>query len=150
MLSYMTCWQRGAWSDSWFCNKQYDAMYAAQHTELDQAKRMAILTRMQRMLYLQAPYLVTTYGATGEAYRSDRFTGFTAQPSPDGVYLIQFGPYNYVHIKPVGNGGNAAFVELESRNRRLFLYLVCGALFLCLASWYLVSRQRAVTMEDRP
>ena len=150
VLSYFTCWQRGDWSDSWFCNKRYDAMYAAQHTELDPSKRMAILTKMQRMLYLQAPYLVTTYGATGEAYRSDRFTELTAQPSPNGVYLIQFGPYNYIHAKPIGNGGTAAFEEQEAQNRLMFLYLLCGAAVLGLCGSYVVSRRRALTMDVRP
>jgi peptide/nickel transport system substrate-binding protein len=150
VLSYFTCWQRGDWSDSWMCNARYDAMYAAQHTELDPVKRKAIMARMQRMLYLQAPYLVTTYGGTGEAYRSDRFTHFTPQPAPNGVYLIQFGPYNYVHIEPVGDAGGAAFAALESRNRKAFLYIVCGALLLCVLAGYAVSRHKALTMDDRP
>lgn len=150
MLSYMTCAQRGNWSDSWFCNKQYDALYTAQHTELNPAKRAVMLDKMQRLLYLQAPYLVTTYGATGEAYRSDRFTGFTGQPSSKGVYLIQFGPYNYLHIKPINGGGSEAFAALESRDRMAFLYLVCGTVVLCLLAGYAISRRRALTMDDRP
>jgi peptide/nickel transport system substrate-binding protein len=150
ILSYMTCWQRGNWSDSWFCNKQYDAWYAEQHTELDPAKRQVILDKMQQMIYLQAPYLVTTYGATGEAYRNDRFTGFTPQPSPNGVYFIQFGPYNYVHATPVNGGGTEAFYDQESRNRKMFLVLLCGTLVLCLGAGYVVSRQRALTADDRP
>ena len=28
MLSYFTCDQRGNWSDSWYCNQEYDALYA--------------------------------------------------------------------------------------------------------------------------
>jgi peptide/nickel transport system substrate-binding protein len=132
------------------CNKRYDAMYNAQHTELDPAKRAVILDKMQRMLYLQAPYLVTSYGGTGEAYRSDRYSNFTPQPAPDGVYLIQFGPYNYVHIKPINGGGAEAFAALESRNRRAFLYLMCSIALTCLVIGAVVSRYRARTMDDRP
>ena len=29
MLSYFTCDQRGNWSDSWYCNEEYDKLYAA-------------------------------------------------------------------------------------------------------------------------
>ena len=150
VLSYMTCWQRGNWSDSWFCNKKYDAMYAAQHTQLDTAKRKVILDKMQRMLYFQAPYLVTTYGGTGEAYRSDRFTDFSAQPRPHGVYLMQFGPYNYVHVTPVAGGGTAELETQQAHDRTAFLVLLCGTLVVCLVASYVVSWQRALTADDRP
>ena len=30
MLSYMTCDQRGNWSDSWYCDPDYDALYEQQ------------------------------------------------------------------------------------------------------------------------
>ena len=39
--SYMTCGQLGNWSDSWYCNKEYDALYEQQHAELDEATRGA-------------------------------------------------------------------------------------------------------------
>ena len=39
MLSYMTCGQRGSWSDSWYCNEEYDALYQQQHVEIDDAAR---------------------------------------------------------------------------------------------------------------
>lgn len=102
MLSYFTCGQRGNWSDSWWCNKTYDKLYAEQHASTDQAQREAIVKRMQRMLYYAAPYLNTVYTTIGEAYRSDRFHCFVPQPNPGGVLLFQYGVNNYVHIQPVG------------------------------------------------
>ena len=33
MLSYFTCDQRGNWSDSWYCNPEYDKLYLAQNAE---------------------------------------------------------------------------------------------------------------------
>ena len=39
---------------------------------------------MQKMLYDDAPYIVTVYYDNLEAYRTDRFTGFQPQPDPDG------------------------------------------------------------------
>ena len=59
---------------------------------------------MQQMLYDDAPYLVTAYSAIGEAYRSDRFTGFVPQPNPGGVLLLQYGHANYLNLKPVTSG----------------------------------------------
>jgi len=101
MLSYLTCGQLGNWSDSWYCNDEYDALYAQQQVELDDAKRAEEVKQMQEILYYDAPYLVTAYSSIGEAWRSDRFTGFTPQPDPGGIMLVQYGVYNYLHIEPV-------------------------------------------------
>ena len=106
MLSYLTCGQRGNWSDSWFCNKQYDTLYNEQHVQTNQAQREVEIKKMQQILYQQSPYLVTTYDTTGEAVRSDHFACFVSQPNPGGVWLEQYGVYNYVHIKPASQAGN--------------------------------------------
>jgi peptide/nickel transport system substrate-binding protein len=108
MLSYMTCGQRGNWSDSWFCNKQYDKLYNEQHVETDQAKREAEVKQMQQILYEQSPYIVTAYDTIGEAVRSDHFACLVPQPNPGGVWLEQYGVYNYVHMKPASQAGNCA------------------------------------------
>jgi peptide/nickel transport system substrate-binding protein len=104
MLSYMTCAQRNGSSDSWFCNKQYDQLYNQQHVNMNQASREAEVKQMQQILYQQSPYLVTAYSSTGEAVRSDKFACFVPQPDPGGVWLEQYGVYNYIHIKPVTAG----------------------------------------------
>ena len=51
MLSYMTCGQLGSWSDSWYCNEEYDALYDAQHVEMDDAARADMVKQMQEILY---------------------------------------------------------------------------------------------------
>ena len=78
-------------SDSFYCNKAYDALYEQQSGEIDAAKRAAIVKQMQQMLYDDAPYVVTFYYDNLEAYRSDRFTGFVPQPAPNGALLFQYG-----------------------------------------------------------
>ena len=47
ILSDFTCDQRGGSSDSWYCNKQYDAMYKQQNGEMDHAKRVELVKKMQ-------------------------------------------------------------------------------------------------------
>jgi peptide/nickel transport system substrate-binding protein len=106
MLSYMTCGQLGGWSDSWFCNKQYDKLYNQQHVQLNQTKRVAEVTKMQQILYADSPYLVTAYSSIGEAVRSDRFACLVPQPNPGGIWLEQYGVYNYIHMKPASEAGN--------------------------------------------
>ena len=50
----------------------------------DRRRRSAptIVKQMQKMLYDDAPYVVTDYYDNLEAYRSDRFTNFQPQPDP--------------------------------------------------------------------
>ena len=59
MLGYLTCDQRGGWYDSWYCNEEYDALYAQQNGENDDAARQDLVKQMQEILYYDAPYLVT-------------------------------------------------------------------------------------------
>jgi peptide/nickel transport system substrate-binding protein len=105
MLSFMTCGQRQGSSDSFYCNKAYDALYQKQHVETDQATREGQIKQMQKILYRDSPYLVTAYSAIGEAVRSDRFACFVPQPNPGGIWIEQYGVYNYIHVKPAAEAG---------------------------------------------
>jgi len=111
ILSDFTCDQRGGLSDSWYCNKQYDALYQQQNGEMDHAKREEIVKRMQQMLYDDSPYLVTAYTTTGEAVRSDRFACFQPQPDPGGVWLVQYGAHNYSALRPTAQAGTCDGVK---------------------------------------
>jgi peptide/nickel transport system substrate-binding protein len=106
MLSYMTCAQRQHSSDSFYCNPAYDKLYNQQHVSTNHAQRVQDVMKMQQILYRDSPYLVTAYNTTGEAVRSDRFACFVPQPNPGGIWLEQYGVYNYIHIKPASEAGN--------------------------------------------
>ena len=106
MLSYMTCGQLGGWSDSWYCDKDYDAMYAQQATEMDREARAEIVKKMQQKLFEDSPYLVTMYDVIGEAFRSDRFACLQPQPDPGGILLMQYGASSYKSIRPAKDAGD--------------------------------------------
>jgi peptide/nickel transport system substrate-binding protein len=101
-------------SDSFYCNPAYDKLYDEQKVTIDPAKRADIVKQMQKMLYDDAPYVVTYYYDDLQAYRSDRFTGFQAQPDPGGVLLFGYGTYSYRNIAPPqanaagGDGGGSS------------------------------------------
>jgi peptide/nickel transport system substrate-binding protein len=57
MLSVVTCAQYGGWSDSGYCSKNYDRMYSRQQLTPNQAKRRALVWKMQKFLYNQRPYV---------------------------------------------------------------------------------------------
>lgn len=115
ILDVFTCAQRGGYSDSWYCNPEYDALNKAQSGEMDETKRVAITDRMQKILYDDAPYLVTAYTTTGEAVRSDRFACFEPQPDPGGVLLVQYGAHNYVTMRPADQAGDCDGVTSATR-----------------------------------
>ena len=114
ILSVMTCDQRppdGVWSDSFYCNEEYDEMYLEQKTILDLDQRAEMIKEMQRIVYVDTPYIVLWEEPTLQAYRSDRWTGFIKQPAGDGDLLASSGPFSYISIEPVS-------AEAASRSAR--------------------------------
>ncbi|MBN1148791.1 MAG: hypothetical protein JXA78_16135 [Anaerolineales bacterium] len=73
-----TCDQReeGGWSDSGYCNEEFEEMYAQQAITVDHEARRELIWKMQQKLFDERPYIVLTYLKTVQAYRNDRFTGF--------------------------------------------------------------------------
>jgi peptide/nickel transport system substrate-binding protein len=158
MLSYMTCDQRGGWSDSWYCEEEYDELFEQQQTEQDRAAREEQVQRMQELLYYDAPYLVTAYSSVGEAWRSDRFACMQPQPDPGGVYLIQYGVHNYVNMRPASEADACAGEEgltqasapgVEDGGGSTVLVAGGVALLVLLGVGGVVAMRRRGTVGDR-
>lgn len=86
ILSIMLCDQFvvGGWSDSGYCNEEYDRLYLDQQRAVAPATRQKIIHRMQELLLRDLPYIVLYNYDSLQAYRSDRFTNFpdyVANPS---------------------------------------------------------------------
>ncbi len=163
MLSYMTCAQRQHSSDSFYCNTAYDKLYNEQHVSTDPTQRVAQVKQMQEILYRDSPYLVTAYSSVGEAVRSDRFACFVPQPNPGGIWLEQYGVYNYIHIKPAADAGTCdaataggsltGAVKATTGGRSSSVgspFLIVGGLVV-VACWSggVVMMRRRSTVEDR-
>jgi peptide/nickel transport system substrate-binding protein len=63
-------------SESGYCNPEYDDLYAQQGVETDPQTRIDIIHEMQRIALEDVPYIIPYYEQSIEAYRTDRFTGF--------------------------------------------------------------------------
>jgi len=101
-LSTMTCGQRdtgtpsapvAGWSDSYYCNQQYDQLYTQQSTTIDVAQRAPLVKQMQQILYTDAPYIVLFYPDDLEAYNSAKWAGVLQQPAKTGQAFYQAGTY---------------------------------------------------------
>ncbi len=83
------------WSDSFYCNPAYDALYDQQSTQIVRAERAATLKQMQQIVYDDLPYIVTWYDDGLQAY-SNKWTGFV--PDASGAVFFQYGSYSYRNI----------------------------------------------------
>jgi peptide/nickel transport system substrate-binding protein len=63
-------------SETGYCNEEYDALYDAQAIEQDPAARVDLIHQMQQMLVDDVPYIIPYYQQTVEAWRTDTFTGW--------------------------------------------------------------------------
>jgi peptide/nickel transport system substrate-binding protein len=57
MLSVVNCNQYGNWSDTGYCNPEYDKLYKEQGVTIDQEKRKEIVWEMQQILFDDRPYI---------------------------------------------------------------------------------------------
>ncbi|MEU4744346.1 ABC transporter substrate-binding protein, partial [Actinosynnema sp. NPDC023658] len=145
-----TCGQRpnadgkGGTTDTFFCDAEYDALYAQQRAEFDPAKRRELVKKMQQRFYDQVPAVVLGYDNALEAYRSDKFASFPVQPDPDGVIMAQNGMWGYYGATPASAAGQST-----GSNTGLVVGLVGGAIVVLLGIAWLVGRRRGSRAEDR-
>jgi len=132
-------------SDSFYCNPEYDKLFAAQGSETDVAKRVEIVKQMQQILYDDWPYAITYYYDNLVAYRSDRFEGFIPQPDPNGSYLFQYGTWTYKNLKPVAAGAG----QSGGPSPALVGGIVAAVAVLGGLAFLLLRRRRAGAADDR-
>ncbi len=118
ILSVLSCEQRppqGIWSDSFYCNEEYDRMFEEQKAILDLDERAGVIKEMQRIAYLDVPYIVLYDDPNLQAYRSDRWTGFITQPEEGGDLLAQYGPFSFIALRPVSEASAAEAARDSSK-----------------------------------
>ncbi|MEA2581029.1 MAG: peptide/nickel transport system substrate-binding protein [Actinomycetota bacterium] len=91
-LFVYTSAQCGAWEDGCWKDPTFDALYEEQAKTMDREARLSIVQQAQQEAYDQIPSVVLAYPSLLQAYRSDRFTGWTPSPGANG-YLLS--TYNY-------------------------------------------------------
>jgi peptide/nickel transport system substrate-binding protein len=57
VLSVVNCNQYGGWSDTGYCNPEYDRLYKEQAGTFDEDKRREIVWELQEILYRDKPYI---------------------------------------------------------------------------------------------
>src|SRR3989304_4821595 len=75
-LSTFTTDQIQIWSDSFYSNPAYDALYLNQHTAVDTQERHDTIVEAQKLLYNDVVYVVLAYSFNIVAHRTDTLTGW--------------------------------------------------------------------------
>lgn len=79
ILSVMSCSQINNWQDVNYCDEEYESLYSRSQVGTSVEARAEIVRQLQAKLYDESPYAVLFYTDTLQAYRNDRFGGFTPQ-----------------------------------------------------------------------
>jgi peptide/nickel transport system substrate-binding protein len=145
ILSIFTTAMCGSWSDGCYSDPAYDRMYDEQRTATSVDERKAIVDEMESYIYDRLPELVLYYESDLEAYRTDRFTGFTPFPADASlVYGLVAEPY--MVLEPV----TAADGDVASGGSSVIPLWVWGAAIgAIVAATLVVRRVRRSTADDR-
>ena len=140
--SYPNADGSGSLNENNWCSPEFDALFKQQHTELDHAKRAAVVKEAFAMIYKASVNDVLFYEQSLEAFRSDRFGDFVKQPAKTGVIGGQNGYWGYYSATPV-----SASVNDKGGFPVWGTILIMGAV-LAAAAAVVVSRRRT-TSDDR-
>ncbi|MFI6574959.1 ABC transporter substrate-binding protein [Nocardiopsis sp. NPDC050513] len=132
--------------DAYFCDEEYDELYAAQLAEYDRPTRAGIIHELQEVLYREAVVNVLAYPDIMEAYRSDQASGIQIQPDPGGNIWGQDGYWAFWSARPVASAGSG----LPGAGLSTGVLVGTGAVAaVAVAVGALVLVRRRATMEDR-
>ena len=102
ILSIFTSSQINAWSDCAWSDPQYDKLFLAQQTTIDQTERAAVVHQMEQIIYEQSPYIPTVYPESVEAYDFKDWTGWQSTPGRGGgVFYTSPVMASYLTVHPV-------------------------------------------------
>jgi peptide/nickel transport system substrate-binding protein len=95
ILSVLTCDQRGNLSDSGYCNPAYDALFKAQASATNEAKRLQDVNQMQKIVAKDRPYLVLVYVNVLEGWNK-KWCGIVTSPDGFANYFSK-NPLEQIH-----------------------------------------------------
>ena len=165
LLAVFRCDEIGNLSDSNWCNPQYDSLYD-QESKLAGADRAAVLKQMQNLVYDQAVYDILYYDSNLEAYRTDKFAGWTNMPS-NGTPLFTYGTLNYTLLTDATAvptaGPTASLTPGETAgptpsatpsgssgggDNTVLIVVAAAVVIVILGGWWFMRRNRAAGAQE--
>jgi peptide/nickel transport system substrate-binding protein len=150
ILSVLTCDQIMGWSDTFWCNEEYSQMYQEQKTQLDLDERAVTIKEMQRIAYEENPYIIFYYDNQTEAWRTDKFEGWTKTPTEadPGQVVYTVSNETYMNLQPLSAGGGGGDGGGGGGGTSPLLYVLLGVVAVAaIAGGIAFARRRSA--EDR-
>lgn len=98
----------GANTDSFFCDKSYDQLYAKQQQQFDQKQRAATIRKMQGILYNANVDIMLYYADSLSAVRSDKVAKYMyGKPDADGAMPLQNQFYDWRTAVPAESSSSS-------------------------------------------
>ncbi len=150
MLSYFTCAQlttdvdEPGSNDANWCDPAYDELYEQQRVELDSDRRIEIVNEMVKFFHENGTYVVLLADADPQAYRTDRFEGWTRQPADIGPVLFANSSPTYANLRLV-EGGSSSDGGLSTG---LLIALIAGVIIVVGGGVFVLARSRG-SADDR-
>ena len=144
ILSTFTTGQILNGSDSEYSNPAYDALYVQQSEAMDPAVRKTIIDQMQAILYKDSPYAILWYNTSIQAFRTDRWTGYSSvPPGGNGAALRNMLRTTYLDLKPV----TASATKSGGVGAGLIIAIVAAAVIVLVIFTLVLRRRRPRGVE---
>jgi peptide/nickel transport system substrate-binding protein len=151
LLSIQTCGVlplnkdgNGGNTDSFFCNKRYDKLYAAQQEQFNLQKRIADIKAMERILYNADDDIILYDDAYLWATRDSYLKGFVyGKPNAQGLYPLQNYELGFIKATP------AASTSGGGSNSTVIIIVIVVVVLVLAGGGLLLRRRRVRTAEER-
>jgi peptide/nickel transport system substrate-binding protein len=136
-------------TDAFFCNHNYDHLFAKQQTQFDATQRAHTIDAMQKILYANNVDLILFYKNGLSALRTDQVTDYLqGSKDSDGFYPLQHGFTSWWKAQPASGAQTASEQAKESSSNAL-MYIGLAVLVVIVAGGavYFLRRRTASERE---
>ena len=138
ILSVMTTNSIESWSDCMWSNAEYDKLFLEQQTTIDVQERIALVHKMQQIIYDESPYIPLVYPLNLEAANKGTWTGWVRAGENKGLWWYNTQPETYVAVHP----GTATTAETSGGSSTgIIAAIVAGAAVVILVVVLLLRRR---------
>jgi peptide/nickel transport system substrate-binding protein len=138
ILSVMTTNSIESWSDCMWSNEEYDKLFLEQQTTIDVQERIALVHKMQQIVYDESPYIPLTYPLNLEAANKGKWTGWVRAGEDKGLWWYNTQPDTYLAVHP---GSTTMQVESGGSSTGLIIGIVAAAIVVVLIVVLLLRRR---------
>ncbi len=145
ILSIMTTDSIENWSDCIWSNAEYDKLFLEQQTTIDVQERIALVKRMQQIVYDESPYIPLVYPQDLEAANKGTWTGWVRANENKGAWWYNTQPDSYVAVHP---GTIAPAESGGGSSTNLIIAIVAAAVVVILVVVLLMRRRSGRTETE--